>query len=75
MMRWAGVGVAMLVIMGLMVGPLTHAASLATELLPAVLVDIDDRLFAQLLAPVNSIAGAVGLVFLLLRSVYKKVFN
>lgn len=75
MIGWASVGVAMLAALSLMAGPLTHAASFATQLLPETLVDIDDRLFAQLLAPVNSIAGAAGLGFLLLRLAYKKIFG
>ena len=72
---WAGVGMTVLVAAWLMTGPLTHAASLAAQLLPQSLVEIDDRLVAQLLAPVNSISGAVGLGFLALRLAYKKIFT
>lgn len=72
---WAGVGTAMLIAAWLMAGPLTHAASLTAQLLPESLVELDDRMVARLLAPVNSISGAVGLGFLALRLAYRKLFS
>ena len=44
-------------------------------ILPVSLVDIDDRLLADLLAPVNSVAGLLAVLFLALRFAYKKLFR
>ena len=72
---WAGVGAAMLIAVWLMAGPLTNAASLTAQLLPQSLIELDDRVVARFLAPVNSISGALGLGFLALRLAYKKIFK
>lgn len=72
---WTAMGLALLVVLALMAGPLTSAASLVTGLLPEALVGVDDQLMAQILAPVNSIAGALGLGFLILRLAFKKIFS
>jgi len=75
MIGWIGVGVVMVALAWTVSSPVTHAVHLATQLLPESLVELDDRWMAQLLAPVNSIAGLVGLGFLGLRLAYKKIFS
>ncbi len=72
---WLSVAFLMVVAASLLAGPVTHVAGIATGMLPESLVDIDDRVMAQLLAPVNSVAGAIGLAFLLLRAAYKSIFS
>lgn len=74
---WASLAVAFLAVAWLLSGPLTEAVGLVTRLLPQSLIEIDagDEFFAQLLAPINSVAAAVALGFFALRFVYKKIFG
>lgn len=53
--------------------PLLGAIDLASQLLPESLVVVEEQWLTQLLAPVNSVAGAVGLVFLVAWAAYKKI--
>ena len=53
--------------------PLLGAVDLATQLLPDTLIAVEEGLLAQLLAPVNSVAGAVGLAFLGAWVAYRKI--
>ena len=53
--------------------PLLGAIGLATRLLPDTLITVEEGLLAQLLAPVNSVAGAVGLAFLGVWAAYRKI--
>jgi len=53
--------------------PLLGAVDLATQLLPDTLIAVEEGLLAQLLAPVNSVAGVVGLVFLGAWVAYRKI--
>jgi len=55
--------------------PLTDAVYLTTQILPESLIEVDDRWLAQLLSPVNSIAGLVALGFLGLRMAYRTIFS
>lgn len=55
--------------------PVIDATALLTQLLPVSLVELENQLLAQLLAPLNSIAGAIALLFLLLCFAYKKLFR
>ena len=54
--------------------PLLGAVALATQFLPETLIAVEEeQLLGQLLAPVNSVAGAVGLVFLVGWAAYRKI--
>jgi len=53
--------------------PLLGAVDLATQLLPDTLIAVEEGFLAQLLAPVNSVAGVVGLVFLGAWVAYRKI--
>ena len=55
--------------------PIIHATDFLLNMLPISLVDIDNRILAELLAPLNSIAGALALLFLVLRFAYRKLFR
>ena len=72
---WLGIALLFAVFAWWISGPIVHATSLLLGILPASLVDINDQFVADLLAPVNSVAGVVALLFLLLRFVYKKLFR
>jgi len=53
--------------------PLLGAVDLATQLLPDTLIEVEEQWLAQLLAPVNSVAGIVGLSFLVAWALYRKI--
>lgn len=72
---WVCVGLVAVAFTWSLAAPILHTVNLATQILPETLIELDDRTLAQILAPVNSIAGAVGLGFLGLRLAYKKVFS
>lgn len=55
--------------------PLLYTVNLATQVLPRSLLELDNSIAAQLVAPVNSIAGIVALCLLGLRMAYKKIFS
>jgi hypothetical protein len=73
---WVAVAVVLFAAAWLVSGPLTNAVHLLTQLLPQSLVEIEagNQLLAQLLAPINSIAGVVALGLFGLRLAYKKIF-
>ena len=72
---WLIAGLLLVAIAWLLSGPVIDATALLTQLLPASLVDVENQLLAQLLAPINSVAGAIALLFLLLCFAYKKLFR
>ena len=51
------------------------ALRLMTELLPVSIVEIENDLAEQLLAPVNSIAALIAVVALVVRKVYRRIFG
>jgi len=55
--------------------PLISAVNLATQMLPKSLVVVEEQWLAELLAPVNSIAGVAGLLFLGAWVAYRKIFS
>lgn len=59
----------------LLAAPLLDAARFASEVLPTSLVDIGASRIGLLLSPINSVAGAAALGFLVLWGVYKRLFG
>lgn len=74
---WSFVGLVLATCAWLLVPPLLEAVQLITQLLPETLIEFDDAegIVTTLLSPVNSIAGAFGLVVLGLLISYKKFFS
>jgi len=72
---WSLVGLALIPCMWLISVPVLDATHLLTEILPKNLIEVDDQLMAQLLSPVNSIAGLFGLGLLGVRAAMKKIFR
>ena len=72
---WIVIGVAAVTFIFLLSGPLMQAVDLGMRVLPESLVELDDRTLTRLFAPVNSVAGAVGLGFLGLKFAYGKIFS
>lgn len=59
----------------LLAAPLLDAARLASDVLPTSLVDVGAGQIRLLLAPINSVAGAAAIGFLVLWGVYKRLFG
>ena len=74
---WATFAVVLLAGAWLLSGPLIGAVGLVTQLMPQSLVEMEvgNQLFAQMLAPINSVAGAVALGAFVLWIAYKKIFG
>ena len=72
---WIFVGVVAAAIAFMLSGPIVLAVNLTTQILPESLIELHDRRLAQVFAPVNSIAGVVGLGLLGLRVAYRKIFS
>lgn len=53
---------------------LQEAVFLLTQILPETIIDMDNRWAAQLLAPVNSVSGLLGLAALGLWAAFRKLF-
>jgi hypothetical protein len=49
--------------------------SLAAQLMPDSLVDIEADWLAQIVAPINSVTGIAGLIFLAVWWFYRKIFR
>ena len=72
---WWIVGAALFASVWLLAGPLLSVVEIAMRILPESLVELDKGWVAQLISPVNSIAGVVALIFLGLRLAYRKIFS
>ncbi len=71
---WGIVGLAAAVGIWVLSGPLLQAVNLSLQVLPASLFQVENELIAQVLAPLNSIAGVGGLAVLGLWTLYRKIF-
>jgi hypothetical protein len=58
----------------ILAGPLQEVAGLMNQVLPTTLVDMENRIVGQLLAPVNSIAGPIAIMVLGLNLLYRRFF-
>jgi uncharacterized membrane protein len=70
---WAIVAVAAVTGFLFLATPVVTAASMATELLPVSLVEIETDWLRLLLAPINSVAAAVAIGVLLLRKFFRRI--
>lgn len=70
---WAVVGVAFITGFLLLATPVLTAASMATELLPVSLVEIEADWLRLLLAPINSVAAAVAISVLAIRKFFRRI--
>jgi hypothetical protein len=74
-MRWSCVGLAFAILVWLATPMVVGAVNLVTQLLPQSLIDVEGGFFAQLLAPLNSVAMLVAAVLLVGLYLYRKVFH
>ncbi len=70
---WAGLSVAAIAALALLATPVFAALSMATQLLPVSLVEIETDWLRQLLAPMNSVAAAIAIGVLLLRKFLRRI--
>ena len=72
---WTAFVAAGFVCIALFAPPVVTAANMVTSLLPNALVSVEADWLQQLVAPVNSVAAAIALGFLLLRKLYRRLFR
>jgi hypothetical protein len=75
MIVWSGIAAAALIGAWLLIAPLFSVMGLFAEFLPQTLIDIDNRVVAEMLAPINSLSGAIGACFLVIWMGYRKIFS
>jgi hypothetical protein len=75
MLAWSTAAAVILGGAVLLAAPVIDAVGLVSRFLPASVIEIDDAWLAQLLSPVNSVAGLLALSFLALRFAYRKIFT
>jgi NADH:ubiquinone oxidoreductase subunit 6 (subunit J) len=73
--RWSCIGIIFAILAWLATPVLVDAVDLMTQVLPRSLIHVEDDFFAQLLAPVNSIAMLVAAGLLGALYLYRKVFH
>lgn len=72
---WAGLSIAGIAVLVMLAPPVIAALTMATDLLPVSLVDVETEWVRQLLAPINSVAAAVALGVLGLRRFIRRIFG
>ena len=75
MYGWATAGVLLVVVAAMIASPVQDAIGVVTQLLPQSVVQFENRWAAQLLSPINSIAGVAAVLLLVLRAGYRKIFS
>jgi hypothetical protein len=69
---WSAIGLAGIVVLALLASPLFAALSMATQLLPMSLVDIETEWLRQLASPINSVAAMIAIGALGIRSFFRR---
>lgn len=72
---WSTIGLLLVACAWLIATPLLNALPLITELAPATLIELDNSRPAQVLAPLNSVAGVAALSVIVLRTIYRKLVS
>lgn len=72
---WIGVGFVATVAAWVLTGPVVIAVNLGTQFLPRSLIELDNQVLADVVAPVNSVAILVAVGILSLRAIYRKIFS
>jgi hypothetical protein len=68
---WAGLSIIAIAGLALLASPAIEAVTMASNLLPVSLVDIETRWLQQLLAPINSVAAGIALGALGIRKFFR----
>ena len=72
-LTWLVMAVVLAPVAWLLAGPLINAVNLVSEVMPVSLVELNSEWLRQLLAPVNSVAGAVALATVLALKLYRRI--
>jgi hypothetical protein len=72
---WATAGLLLLPVGWLIAAPLQDSILLLSQILPNSLVELDEGLFAQVFAPINSFSAIAAVAILGTRVLYKKIFS
>ena len=75
MLVWSVLIVLALACVAFLASPVFTAISMATQLLPVSLVEIETEWMRLLLSPINSVAAAIALGALALRKFYRRIFR
>jgi len=70
---WLAAGVLLVPVIWWLTGPVVSTLNLATQLMPDSLIEIETNWLAQIVAPINSVTGAAGLLFLAGWLLYRKI--
>ena len=72
---WAIAAALVMAVLVFLAAPVLTALQLMTDLLPVSVVEVDNELAKQLLAPVNSVAAVLALLALGVRKFYRRIFR
>ena len=72
---WFGLAVIAIVALIFLAAPVFTALSMATELLPSTLVEVETDWLRKLLSPINSVAAAIAVGALALRKFYRSILG
>ena len=72
---WIGVDLLLVVCVWLLAEPLQNAVYLIMPRLTTILVELENRLLAEILLPVNNVASVLVLGLMALRSAYRRIFS
>ena len=72
---WIAAAVLLVPLIWWFTGPVVTTLNLAMQLMPDSLIEIETNWLAQIVAPINSVAGVAGLLFLAGWMLYRKIFS
>ena len=74
-LAWGGLFVVAMAILAFLAPPAIAAAAMAAKLLPASLIEIETDFMRPLLAPINSVAAAIAIGFLGIRTFFRWILR
>lgn len=75
LIAWTGGGMVSVIVAWLLTGPVVNAVNIGSRFLPESLIELDNQVLADVLAPINSVAILVAVGILGLRAIYRKIFS
>ena len=72
---WSCIGLVLMILSWLLAAALQDAVILLTQTLNVSLVDMDNTLVAEILSPLNSVAGVVAIGFIAMHRLFRRIFN
>lgn len=75
MLAWSAFGLVGVIVLALLAKPVFAALTMATQLLPVSLVDIETVWLRQLVSPINSVAAVIALGALGIRKFFRRFLD